>query len=95
MKLPTSIGVLICGLIVFSGCNRGADSQQLDLYQKIATTSSPDSLRSYVGQARDEIIRLNAAGHSAEARAYLDSLLQVVDRRSPALAPYLKSSLDN
>lgn len=87
MKLIiTSVATAALALtIVFCSTQERAQHSEMSLASKIENASNPDSVKAYVNSAKEHIDKLIADGDLVAAKAYLDSIQPVVEKKDPAM----------
>ena len=87
MKLIiTSVATAALALTIVScSTQERAQHSEMSLASKIETASNPDSVKAYVNSAKEHIDKLIADGDLVAAKAYLDSIQPVVEKKDPAM----------
>lgn len=87
MKLIiTSVATAALALTIFScSTQERAQHSEMSLASKIENASNPDSVKAYVNSAKEHIDKLIADGDLVAAKAYLDSIQPVVEKKDPAM----------
>ena len=87
MKLIiTSVATAALALTIVScSTQERAQHSEMSLASKIENASNPDSVKAYVNSAKEHIDKLIADGDLVAAKAYLDSIQPVVEKKDPAM----------
>ena len=87
MKLIiTSVATAALALTIVScSTQERAQHSEMSLASKIENASNPDSVKAYVNSAKEHIDKLIADGDLVDAKAYLDSIQPVVEKKDPAM----------
>ena len=87
MKLIiTSVATAALALTIVScSTQERAQHSEMSLASKIDNASNPDSVKAYVNSAKEHIDKLIADGDLVAAKAYLDSIQPVVEKKDPAM----------
>ncbi|MDE6651995.1 MAG: hypothetical protein K2K08_06265 [Paramuribaculum sp.] len=93
------ISAAIATVATFSACSSSEKAQQEEsaLASKIENCTNTDSLKAYLEEAKEYVIKLQSEGKLDEAKAFLDKIQPVVDQKAPALASTfatVKESID-
>lgn len=78
-------------------CTSGTQEAQdkgAELKAKIENCTDPDSLKIYVQQAQDYAQKLIAEGKDAEAKAYLEEVNPIVEKKDPSALQILAAEAD-
>lgn len=85
-KLVLTAIVAIALAATSCGTKQTGEVSASDLKTKIENCTNPDSVKIYVGQAKDYAKKLVDEGKTDEARKYLDQIEPVVKEKAPALS---------
>lgn len=87
MKLIiTSVATAALALTIVScSTQERAQHSEMSLASNIENASNPDSVKAYVNSAKEHIDKLIADGDLVAAKAYLDSIQPVVEKKDPAM----------
>ena len=93
------ISAAIAAVATFSACSSSEKAKQEEstLASKIENCTNSDSLKAYVEEAKEYVVKLQSEGKLDEAKAFLDKIQPVVDQKAPALASTfatVKASID-
>ncbi|MDE7452734.1 MAG: hypothetical protein K2M52_05385 [Paramuribaculum sp.] len=82
------ISAAIAAVAIFSACTSSekAQKEESTLASKIENCTNTDSLKAYVEQAKEYVVKLQSEGKIDEAKAFLEKIQPVVDQKAPALA---------
>ena len=92
-KLILSVAVVAAMSLASCGTStKEAQDKGVLLKAKIENCTNPDSLKLYVKQAKDYAGKLAAEGNTAAAKAYIDEVIPVVEKKDPSASAALKGA---
>lgn len=83
--IPSAATAVIALSLFSCSTQERAQHSEMSLAGKIESASNPDSVKAYVNSAKEHIDKLIADGDLDAARAYLDSIQPVVEKKDPAM----------
>lgn len=94
-KMFLTMGAAALALVGAVSCSskssvKDAEDEGALLKARIENCTDTDSLRIYVEQAREYAWKLESEGKGAEAKAYLDEVAPVVEKKDPAVVSYFE-----
>lgn len=93
-KLFLTFAVAAMAIGSLASCASKAEREGSDegeaLKAKIENCTDPDSLKMYIDEAQTYAQKLEAEGKGAEAEAYLNKLVPVVEKKDPSVGSYFE-----
>ena len=82
------VSAAVAALTLFGACSSAdkADKAESTIASKIENCTNTDSLKAYVEEAKDYVVKLQQEGKLDEAKKFLDKIEPVVKEKAPALA---------
>lgn len=87
------LSVAVVAAMSFASCGtstKQAEDEGEMLRTKIENCKNPDSLKLYVKQAKEYAGKLVSQGNAAAAKAYLDEVTPVIEKKDPSASAELK-----
>lgn len=98
-KIILSVAIVMLALGSLTSCGGNAAAKEgkdegLVIKEKIENCTDPDSLKIYVQQAQEYASSLEAKGDGEAAKAYIDEVAPVIDKKDPEAASFFRKLKD-